>query len=302
MRISDKWREYELIDATCGRRLERWGSEIFIRPDPTAVWDLPQADPRWEAAAAVYTRSDKGGGEWSFNKKLPEKWAVSYGDLKFWVKPMGFKHMGIFPEQAVNWEFIAERIKGSGRKKVRVLNLFAYTGGATIAASLAGRTDLSDGDAMPQGEVFPQVEVCHVDASRGIVQMAKENAALNGAGSRPIRYIVDDCAKFVAREIRRNSLYDAIILDPPSYGRGPNGEIWKIEDELCKLLELCKQTLTESPLFMLLNSYTTGMSAGTLKAIMELIMNKNCEADELALPVTARKIAIPAGNSVRLCF
>jgi len=278
MFISNQWKEYQLLAANNGERLEKWGEYTLIRPDPAAFWDLP-SNEKWQADA-VYLRSQSGGGEWKFNKKLPEKWTINYKDLKFWIKPMGFKHTGIFPEQAANWDFIRENIKIGDK----VLNLFAYTGGATIAAAKAG------------------AEVVHVDASKGIVQMAKENAEINGLKGHPIRYIVDDCSKFLSREIRRGNKYDAIILDPPSYGRGTNGEVWKIEDSLPDLLNLCKEVLSPSAKFVLLNSYTTGLSVGALSALAKLIFNGKIEGEELGIPVAGQNIVLPSGCTVRIIF
>lgn len=280
MWIADQWKDYELIDAANGMRLERWGKELFLRPDPMAIWDINSGDSRWKNPAAKYIRSDKGGGKWEFYKKIPEKWNIDYGECRFHIKPMGFKHMGIFPEQATNWDWCSEIIKNA-KRPVKVLNLFAYTGGATVMAAKAG------------------AEVCHVDASKGIVQMAKENAALNGLEKHPIRYIVDDCGKFISREIKRNSKYDAIILDPPSYGRGPGGEVWKIEDELPGLLRLCKQVLNDNPLFVLLNSYTTGLSAGVVENLMKISFGQNAKASEIGIPMTARNLILPCGTSGR---
>lgn len=280
MWIADGWKEYELIDAADGCRLERWGSDIYVRPDPMAVWDTRSSDPRWKKPAAEYFRSEKGGGRWEFYKQLPESMHLKYKDAVFKIKPMGFKHMGIFPEQAVNWEWCSRLIKNAGRP-VKILNLFAYTGGATVMAGKAGAS------------------VCHVDASKGIVQMAKENARLSGLENHPIRYVVDDCAKFVAREIRRGSRYDGIILDPPSYGRGPGGEVWKMEEKICGLLELCKQVLTDKPLFVLLNSYTTGISAGVIENLMKITFGKDACAQEIGLPITSRGLVMPCGCSGR---
>jgi len=278
MFVSDQWQEYKLLDANNGERLEKWGDFTLIRPDPTAFWNLEKKHGVWNGADAVYLRSGAGGGEWKFNKKLLEKWIITYKDMQFWVKPMGFKHMGIFPEQATNWDSIREKLS----KNDRVLNLFAYTGGATIAAAKAG------------------AEVVHVDASKGIIAMAKDNAELNGLGKHPIRYIVDDCAKFVAREIRRGNKYDAIIMDPPSYGRGTNGEVWKLEDSLADLLQLCKQVLSEKAKFVLINSYTTGVSSGGIGALSKMIFGGEISEGELALPIEARGIALPSGCAVRV--
>ena len=234
MWIADNWKDYELLDASDGERLERWGRYILRRPDPQIIWRGAQKHPAWKNADAVYKRSSQGGGGWTRNR-LPDRWEIGYGKLRFVLKPMGFKHTGLFPEQAANWDWFSEKIAGAGRK-IRVLNLFAYTGGATVAAAAAGAS------------------VVHVDASRGMVAQAKENAALSGLGDAPIRYIVDDCKKFVEREIRRGNRYEAVIMDPPSYGRGPSGEVWKIEDSVDELIGLAAQLLSDKPLFFLVNS------------------------------------------------
>ena len=280
MLISNEWNDYVLIDANRGNRLEKWGTFTLIRPDPSAFWNL-DSTASWQNTDAIYLRSQNGGGEWKFNKKLPNKWQINYKDMKFWVKPMGFKHVGIFPEQAINWDYIRQNLE----KGDKILNLFAYTGGATIAAGLKG------------------AEVVHVDASKGIIQMAKENAELNGLENHPIRYIVDDCAKFVAREIRRGNKYDAIILDPPSYGRGSSGEVWKIEDSLTDLFNLCKQVLSETAKFVLINSYTTGLSPCAISALTQMIFGGNIKAAELGLPIQSRNgVPLPSGCSVRIEF
>ena len=280
MWTSDKWREYELIDAASGQRLERWGGDIFMRPDPMAIWEVRAETAPWKNVAARYQRSDKGGGNWEFFKKLPAEWTLSYREMTFKVKPMGFKHMAVFPEQAVNWDWIDGLIRNANRE-IRVLNLFAYTGCASVAAASAG------------------AQVCHVDAAKGMVQMAKENATLSGIPQDKIRYIVDDCTKFVTREINRGKVYDGIILDPPSYGRGPGGEVWKIEDELWGLLNLCKQVLSDKPLFVLLNSYTTGLSAGAVENLMKIVFGKNATASEIGLPITSKGLILPCGASGR---
>ncbi|MBE6576689.1 MAG: methyltransferase domain-containing protein [Ruminococcaceae bacterium] len=283
MWIADKWTDYELLDASDGERLERWGSFILRRPDPQIIWKNAAAHPSWKKADAVYKRSAKGGGEWTKNK-LPEQWTISYGSLKFNLKPMGFKHTGLFPEQAANWEWFSKLIKEADRP-IKVLNLFAYTGGATIAAAAAGAS------------------VVHVDASKGMVAQAKLNAQSSGLGDAHIRYIVDDCKKFVEREIRRKNKYDAIIMDPPSYGRGPSGEIWKIEDSVHELVALTAQILSDEPLFFLINSYTTGLSPAAMQYILGLTVASkhggNIEAGELGLPATQTGYAIPCGASAR---
>ena len=283
MYIADKWKEYELLDASDGERLERWGKYILIRPDPQIIWSSDKKNPGWRNADGVYRRSDKGGGAWVKNN-LPEQWNIGYGNLKFILRPMGFKHTGLFPEQAANWEWFGKLIREAGRP-ISVLNLFAYTGGATIAAAAAGAS------------------VCHVDASKGMVQQAKENAALSGLAEAPVRYIVDDCRKFVEREIRRGKKYDAVIMDPPSYGRGPSGEVWKIEDNIDSLVSLCTGVLSDNPLFFLINSYTTGLSPLAMKYILDLRLTYRhggkTDAQELALPVGDGGLLLPCGASAR---
>ena len=287
MFLSDKWKDYELIDARCGEKLERWGDIILRRPDPQIVWDIPKSDRSllWNKADATYIRSNTGGGHWEVNKKMPDSWNIEYKKLKFGIKRMGFKHTGLFPEQADNWEWFSDIIKNSHRSDVNVLNLFAYTGGATVAASKAGAA------------------VCHVDASKGMVSWAKENAALSGVSECPIRYIVDDVKKFVEREIRRGRKYDGIIMDPPSYGRGPSGEIWKVEDEIFNLVSLCMEILSDTPLFFLINSYTTGLSGSIIKDILQLTVYKNyggkIDVDEVGLPITNQSLVLPCGFSGR---
>ena len=283
MWIADNWKDYELLDASDGERLERWGRYILRRPDPQIIWRGAQKHPAWKNADAVYKRSSQGGGGWTRNR-LPDRWEIGYGKLRFVLKPMGFKHTGLFPEQAANWDWFSEKIAGAGRK-IRVLNLFAYTGGATVAAATAGAS------------------VVHVDASRGMVAQAKENAALSGLGDAPIRYIVDDCKKFVEREIRRGNRYEAVIMDPPSYGRGPSGEVWKIEDSVDELIGLAAQLLSDKPLFFLVNSYTTGLSPMAMEYILGMkIVTRyggSLAAGELGLPVTATGLQIPCGASAR---
>ncbi|MFA5561263.1 MAG: class I SAM-dependent methyltransferase [Eubacteriales bacterium] len=286
MWISDKWTDYELLDTSDGQRLERWGDYTLVRPDPQVIWQSEKKSPLWRRADAVYRRSESGGGAWT-EHRLPDRWTVSYGRLTFAVRPMGFKHTGLFPEQAVNWDWMSELIAGAGRA-VKVLNLFAYTGGATVAAAAAGAA------------------VCHVDAARGMVAQAKENAALSGLTEAPIRYMVDDCRKFIERELRRGNRYDAIIMDPPSYGRGPGGEVWKLEESLDGFLALAVQLLSERPLFFLLNAYTAGLSPSTMKYVMlQRIPKKHkgkCEAEELGLPVKESGLVLPCGSSVRYTF
>ena len=279
MWIADKWRDYELLDCSDGEKLERWGDFVLVRPDPQAIWNTAKEHSGWYGADAVYRRSQTGGGEWQ-KAKVPDKWQVGIGDLTFNVSLMNFKHTGLFPEQAVNWEFIADKIKTAGRE-INVLNLFAYTGGATVAAAAAG------------------AGVCHVDAAKGMVARAKENAAASGLSEKPIRWIVDDCAKFVEREIRRGRRYDAIIMDPPSYGRGPSGEVWKLEDSLFDFVKLCSGVLSDNPLFMLINSYTTGLSASTLSYIACSLLAGRADSQELGLPVTASGLALPCGATCR---
>ena len=286
MWIADRWKDYTVLDTSSGEKLERWGKYTLVRPDPQVIWFTDKKNPLWKNADASYKRSRSGGGAWSENR-LPESWTISYGDLRFRIKPMGFKHTGLFPEQAANWDWFSELIRNAGRP-IKVLNLFAYTGGATVAAAKAGAS------------------VCHVDASKGMVQAAKENAALSGLSEAPIRYIVDDCKKFIEREIRRGNKYDGIIMDPPSYGRGPTGEVWKIEESIDSFVELTAGVLSDDPLFFLLNSYTTGLSASTMKYISSVRLlskfNGKCEADELGLPVKDTGLALPCGSSVRVTF
>ena len=285
MFLADKWTDYRLIDSAGGEKLEYWGDYLLRRPDPQAVWTLRAEKKLWDKSDAHYHRSDKGGGHWEYlSGKLPERWTVNYRNLTFNIKPMGFKHTGLFPEQAVNWDWFSDLIRNSGRE-IRVLNLFAYTGGATVAALEAGAS------------------VCHVDASKGMVTWAKENVVSSGLGDRSVRYIVDDVKKFVAREFRRGKQYDAIIMDPPSYGRGPNGEVWKIEDELFPLIEECMKILSDKPLFFLINSYTTGLSAQILTNILTMTLKKKfggkVTSDEIGLPMSASGLVLPCGISGR---
>ena len=280
MRPAQNWNDYELIDATAGNRLERWDKAVLVRPDPQVVWKREPADPRWQQADGVYHRSAQGGGRWEMRRRLPEKWTIRWGELTLVVSPTGFKHTGIFPEQAVNWEWYQKKIAAAGRP-IRVLNLFGYTGGATLACAAAGAS------------------VCHVDASKGIVAWARENAAASGLTDRPIRWIVDDCAKFVAREIRRGSFYDAIIMDPPSYGRGPGGEVWKLEDNIYDLMTLCEGVLSKDPLFVAVNSYTTGLSPAVMEYILKTglvpVYGGRTWCDEIGLPVSATGGVVPCG-------
>ena len=283
MWLSDNWTDYELIDCGRGEKLERWGDQLLVRPDPQAIWNTPRSHPGWKKNAGRYARSSTGGGQW-VNKSMPERWTVSYGALTFNIKPMNFKHTGLFPEQAANWDFAQKQIRSAGRP-VSVLNLFAYTGGATVACAAAGAS------------------VCHVDAARGMVQWARENAKSSGLEEAPIRWIVDDCAKFVEREIRRGRRYDAIIMDPPSYGRGPGGEVWKLEQNLWPFVSLCAGVLSDDPLFVLINSYTTGLSASVLSYVTESIFTKKfggrSDSQELALPVTDSGLYLPCGATCR---
>ena len=283
MWISDKWKDFELIDCSRGEKLERWGDQILVRPDPQAIWDTPRANPLWKRPSARYSRSATGGGHWD-RGSVPEMWSVRYGELTFRVKPMNFKHTGLFPEQACNWDFIMEKIRAAGRP-VSVLNLFGYTGAATVAAAKAGAS------------------VCHVDAAKGMVAWGKENAAASGLQDAPIRWIVDDCGKFVEREKRRGRRYDAIIMDPPSYGRGPGGEVWKLEDNLWDFVAATAEILSDAPLFVVINSYTTGLSASTIGYVADSIFTKRLggysESAELGLPVTDSGLALPCGASCR---
>lgn len=295
MFIADGWKDYEVLDSSGGEKLERWGSYILLRPDPQVIWNTKRQIPAWKQLNAHYHRSSKGGGEWEFFD-LPEQWEIHYdlcGGLTFHLKPFSFKHTGLFPEQAANWDWFAKRIKeetdrrrkSGNEEKVRVLNLFAYTGGATCAAAKAG------------------AHVTHVDASKGMVQWAKENAHASSVPEENTRWLVDDCKKFVEREIRRGNLYDAIIMDPPSYGRGPKGEIWKMEDGIFELLTLCEKILKKDALFFLLNSYTTGLQPAVLKYLIEAVIgpgrNGTVTADEVCLPVTASGSFLPCGAAGR---
>lgn len=283
MWLSDRWRDYELIDCGGGEKLERWGTRTLVRPDPQAIWSPARDRGTWLRADARYQRSSSGGGHWEENS-LPESWKITYGDLTFKVRPTNFKHTGLFPEQAANWDFAMDRIRSAGRP-IRVLNLFAYTGGATCACAKAGAS------------------VCHVDAAKGMVAWARENAALSGLSEAPVRWIVDDCVKFVEREARRGSRYDAIIMDPPSYGRGPGGEVWKIEERLAPFVEKCAAILSDTPLFVLINTYTTGLAPSVLNYLMHMMLVRrfggSADCAELGLPVTATGLALPCGNTGR---
>ena len=284
MWIADGWKDYEVLDTSKGEKLERWGDYILVRPDPQVLWDTPKLHKGWKLKNAHYHRSSKGGGEWEFFN-LPKQWDIKYKELTFHLQPFSFKHTGIFPEQAVNWDWFSEKIKNVKDRQVKVLNLFAYTGGATLAAAKAGAA------------------VTHVDASKGMVTWARENAEASGLQNAPIRYIVDDCVKFVEREIRRESKYDAVIMDPPSYGRGPKGEIWKIEDSIYPFLQLCAKVLTEDPVFFLINSYTTGLQPGVLAYMLSEEIGKKYKgritAEEIGLPVTSNGLVLPCGASGR---
>lgn len=282
MWLADSWKDYEVIDCSKGEKLERWGDYILVRPDPQVIWDTPRKEKGWHKMNAHYHRSKKGGGEWEFFD-LPQQWSIHYRNLTFQLKPFSFKHTGLFPEQAANWDWFSELIKKAGRP-VKVLNLFAYTGGATITAAAAGAS------------------VTHVDASKGMVTWAKENAASSGLADAPIRWIVDDCVKFVEREIRRGNHYDAIIMDPPSYGRGPKGEIWKIEESIHPLVKLCAQLLVDRPLFFLINSYTTGLQPAVLSYLIGTELKRfpgKVTADEIGLPVSSNGLTLPCGASGR---
>ena len=280
MRFSKDWKDYELLDCSCGERLERWGRVTLIRPDPQVIWQAEKKHPLWRKADAVYHRSNTGGGHWEVRGKVPDRWEIGYKDLTFNVKTMGFKHTGVFPEQAVNWDYVRTLIEKANRP-VRVLNLFSYTGAATVSALKAG------------------AQVVHVDASKGMVQWAKENAQSSGVIDRPVRWIVDDCVKFVQREIRRGNHYDILIMDPPSYGRGPGGEVWKLENEIYSFVELCRGVLSENPIAVLLNSYTTGLSPAVMQYILSSVLSPtfggHTESDEIGLPVTSSGLVLPCG-------
>ena len=283
MFLASTWKDYEVLDTGDGEKLERWGDVILRRPDPQVIW--PKGDPAlWKKAQAHYHRSEKGGGEWEFFGRLPDRWVIHHGDWRFYVRPTGFKHTGLFPEQAANWQWMAERIRQSGREDVRVLNLFGYTGGASIACAQAG------------------AHVTHVDAAKGMVQWAKENRALNELPETSFRFIVEDALRFVQRELRRGNRYDGILMDPPSYGRGPSGEVWKLENELYGLVDTCAQALSERPVFFLLNGYTTGFQASVLGNLLTRCVASRhggtVDSEELCLPVTAGGV-LPCGASGR---
>ena len=282
MRTAADWKDYELLDTSSGEKLERWGSTLLIRPDPQIIWNTEKREPLWEKADARYFRSNKGGGSWTYYKKIPQSWQIEYKGLRFKVSPTGFKHTGLFPEQAVNWDLFDKMIREAGRP-ISVLNLFAYTGGATLACAKAGAS------------------VCHVDASKGMVAWGKENAELSGLSDKPIRWIVDDCEKFVQREIRRGRKYDAIIMDPPSYGRGPSGEVWQLENKIYDLLDLCTGVLSDEPLFVALNSYTTGLPASVMSYLLGVTVGEKYKgfvsAEEIGLPVRATNMVLPCGST-----
>ncbi len=290
MWIADEWKDYEVLDTSDGEKLERWGDQILIRPDPQVIWTGEKHDRRWKQYNGYYHRSRSGGGEWEM-RGMPEEWSINYGKLTFNLKPFGFKHTGLFPEQAVNWDWAADLIKKAdaskryGDRQVKILNLFAYTGGATISALAAGAS------------------VTHVDASKGMVGWAKENAVSSGVDDRPVRWLVDDCVRFVEREIRRGNRYDAIIMDPPSYGRGPKGETWKIEENIYPFIRLTMDILGDDPLFYLINSYTTGLQPAVLTYMLGMTVGKryggNIEASEIGLPVTETGLVLPCGASGR---
>ena len=289
MKVAGNWKDYEILDMSNGEKLERWNNIYLVRPDPQIIWNDRQVPEKWKIANARYNRSNTGGGHWDYKKKLPDSWQIKYKNLTFNIKPMGFKHTGIFPEQAVNWDWMMDKIQNeikSTKREIKVLNLFAYTGGATVACLSAGAS------------------VCHVDSSRGMVSWAKENVVSSGLQDRPVRYIVDDVVKFVQREIRRENKYDAIIMDPPSYGRGANGEVWKFEENLPMLIELCMQVLSDNPLFFLINSYTTGTSSMVLENLLKMNMRKKYgkkaqngvfENGEVGLPMTDSDFILPCG-------
>ena len=278
MKLANNWKDYEILDMANGEKLERWGDVVLIRPDPQIIWNKKEHEEKWKTANAIYNRSKTGGGSWQYKKKMPSEWKIKYKDLTFNIKPMGFKHTGLFPEQAVNWDWMMEKIK-SAKRDIKVLNLFAYTGGATVACLSAGAS------------------VCHVDSSKGMVSWAKENVILSRLKDRPVRYIVDDVVKFVNREIRRGNKYDAIIMDPPSYGRGAKGEVWRFEDDITDLVELCTKVLSKKPLFFLINSYTTGISAKVLENILRINIKNDgiFESGEVGLPMKDSKLVLPCG-------
>lgn len=280
MNIANNWNDYKILDMADGQKLEKWGDVILSRPDPQIIWKDKSYPEKWKNINATYHRSKTGGGTWEYNKKMPQQWQIKYKDLTFNIKPMGFKHTGLFPEQAVNWDWMMDKIKNA-KREIKVLNLFAYTGGATVACASAGAS------------------VCHVDSSKGMVTWAKENITSSGLAERPVRYIIDDVVKFVNREIRRGNKYYAIIMDPPSYGRGANGEVWQFENNIYDLVELCTNVLSDNPLFFLINSYTTGISSKVLENILNLTVNKEhngkVSSGEIGLPMENSKLVLPCG-------
>lgn len=279
MNIANSWKDYEILDMADGEKLERWGNIFLVRPDPQIIWKEKQFPNKWKNIHAKYNRSKTGGGNWENTSKLPKAWQIKYKDLTFNIKPMGFKHTGLFPEQAVNWDWMINKIQNENRE-IKVLNLFAYTGGATVACLSAGAS------------------VCHVDSSKGMTAWAKENVASSGLEKANVRYIVDDVLKFVNREIRRENKYDAIIMDPPSYGRGANGEVWKFEENIDELIKLCKQVLSDKPLFFLVNSYTTGISSTVIENILKMdlmLKNGKYSSGEIGLPMTDSSLTLPCG-------
>ena len=278
MNIANNWKDYKILDMADGQKLEKWGDVILSRPDPQIIWKNKTFPNKWKEINATYHRSKTGGGSWEYNKKMPEQWQIKYKELTFNIKPMGFKHTGLFPEQAVNWDWMIDKIK-SEKREIKVLNLFAYTGGATVACAYAGAS------------------VCHVDSSKGMVTWAKENIKASGLEDKPVRYIVDDVVKFVNREIRRDNKYDAIIMDPPSYGRGANGEVWQFENNIYDLVELCVKVLSDEPLFFLINSYTTGISSKVLENILNLCIKQKGKvtSGEIGLPMEDSKLVLPCG-------
>ena len=279
MRAAENWKDYELLDASGGERLERWGDIILIRPDPQIVWNTERRHPLWKKAHARYHRSKSGGGQWEVYRPIPDAWEIGYDTLRFRLKPMGFKHTGLFPEQAVNWDMMGDMIRQAGRP-IRVLNLFGYTGGATLACAKAGAS------------------VTHVDASKGMVTWGRENVTASGLADKPIRWLVDDCGKFVAREQRRGNTYDAILMDPPSYGRGPGGEVWKLEEQIYDFVAECVKLLSDDPLFLVINSYTAGLSPSVMHYILgSLIKGGTVTADEIGLPVTQSGLVLPCGST-----
>lgn len=285
MRIADKWNDYKILDTKSGEKLERWGNVTLVRPDPQIIWNTEPLSPFWNKNDGHYKRSSSGGGKWNSDSVTEREWTISYDDLKFYIRPTGFKHTGLFPEQAVNWDLMRSIIRNSKKdpSQIKVLNLFAYTGGATLACAAEG------------------VNVCHVDASKGMVAWARDNARLSGLEDKPIRWIVDDCKKFVEREIRRGNKYDGIIMDPPSYGRGPSGETWKLEENIYDFVELCANVLSDDPLFFVLNSYTTGLSPSVMAYLLGTTVGKGrkakISADEIGLPVESTSLVLPCGST-----